>query len=142
MDLEVSKEIDRPVADVFRFFAEEHVRNHPRWDPDVELEQVGQGPLGKGSIVRRRVSRGGKAVEGAMEVVAFEPGRLFGTRIQDGPVESRGRATFAPLGAARTLLTIGVELPGPDEPELASRIRGLMERSAGNIKRLVEDEPR
>jgi hypothetical protein len=28
--IEVSEEIDRPVPIVFKFFAEDHVRNHPR----------------------------------------------------------------------------------------------------------------
>jgi hypothetical protein len=30
MEIQVSKEIHRPVADVWRFYAVEHVRNHPR----------------------------------------------------------------------------------------------------------------
>ncbi len=30
--------IDRPVSIVFHFYADEHVRNHPRWDPDIHLE--------------------------------------------------------------------------------------------------------
>lgn len=37
MKVEVSEEIERPVPVVFKFFAEDHVRNHPRWDPDIEL---------------------------------------------------------------------------------------------------------
>jgi hypothetical protein len=30
MDVQVSTEVERPVADVWRFYAVEHVRNHPR----------------------------------------------------------------------------------------------------------------
>ena len=32
-----SQVIDRPIDKVFHFFAVEHVRNHPRWDSDIEL---------------------------------------------------------------------------------------------------------
>jgi hypothetical protein len=41
----VSQVIDRAVADVFRFCAVDHVRNHPLWNPDLELEQVSEGPI-------------------------------------------------------------------------------------------------
>jgi hypothetical protein len=38
--VQVSTVINRPVADVFHFYAYEHVRNHPRWNPDMHPEQV------------------------------------------------------------------------------------------------------
>lgn len=44
MKVEVSQVIDRPVETVFRFYAHDHVRNHPRWDPMMELEQISDGP--------------------------------------------------------------------------------------------------
>jgi hypothetical protein len=44
--VDVSQEIDRPVADVFRLFAEQHVHNHPRWDPFMRLEQLGDSRHG------------------------------------------------------------------------------------------------
>ena len=37
MKLELSQVIDRPPAEVFRFIATNHVLNHPRWDPKMEL---------------------------------------------------------------------------------------------------------
>ena len=74
----VSQVIDRPVADVFHFFAEEHVRNHPRWDPFMRLEQISDGPIGVGTIIKRINSRSGTPVEGTMEVVEFEPNRAIG----------------------------------------------------------------
>ncbi len=43
--IETTEIIDRPLADVFRFYAVEHVRNHPRWDPDIELWLDKPGPL-------------------------------------------------------------------------------------------------
>ena len=35
VQIQVPVLIDRPVADVFHFYAHEHVHNHPRWDPDM-----------------------------------------------------------------------------------------------------------
>ena len=138
--LQVSQVIDRPVAKVFHFLAREHVRNHPRWDPDIELEQVSEGPIGVGTVIRRRNSRSGTPVEGTMEVVEFEPNRVFGTVIHDGPVEMRGRTTFEPEGDDQTTITIIVDLPGMDESMDKSFLTSRMERSVQNMKRLIESE--
>jgi hypothetical protein len=69
VQLQVSQLIDRPVDKVFHFFAHEHVRNHPRWDPDIELEQISDGPIGVGTMIRRRNTHSGTPVEGTMEEV-------------------------------------------------------------------------
>jgi len=140
VQIQVSQVIDRPVAKVFHFYAHEHVRNHPRWDPDIELEQVTGGPIGVGTVIRRRNSRSGTPVEGTMEVVEFEPDRAFGLIIHDGPVEMRGRATFEALGDNQTTLTTIVELPGMDESMDKSFLLSRLERSGQNIKKLIESE--
>jgi len=137
--VKVSKVIDRPVAEVFHFCAREHVRNHPRWDPDMQLEQVSDGPIGVGPIIRRRNTHGGTPVEGTMEVVEFEPDRAFGVVIREGPTETRGRVTFEAEGQERTTLTISAEFADMDE-SMESLITSLVERSARNIKRLIESE--
>jgi hypothetical protein len=139
-EIEVSQVIDRPVAEVFHFYADEHVGNHPRWDPDMELRQISQGPIGVGTMIHRRNSRSGTPVEGTMEVVEFERNRAFGTLIHDGPVEIRGRAIFEALRDDRTRLTIRVELPGMDESMDKSFLTSRMERSIQNIKQLIESQ--
>jgi len=109
--IEVSEEIDRPVPVVFNFFADDHVRNHQRWDPDIELWRHPDEPIGLGTIIHRRNSRSGIPVEGTIEVVEYEPNRAFGTVTRDGPVETDGRATFEEAGEGRTRLTIRAEMP-------------------------------
>ena len=136
---QVSQVINRPVAKVFHFYAHEHVRNHPRWDPDMQLEQVSDGPIGVGTIIRRRNTHFGTPVEGTMEVVEFEPDRAFGVVIHDGPTEVRGRVTFKAESQERTTLTISAESAGFDE-SMRSSFTSLMERSARNIKHLIESE--
>ena len=140
VQLQVSGLIDRPVAEVFHFIAHEHVRNHPRWDPDIELEQMSDGPIGVGTIIKRRNSRSGTPVEGTMEVVEFEPNRAMGTVIHDGPTEMRGRMTFEALSDDETSLTIDVELPGLDESMDTNFLTSMIERSVRNMKQLIESE--
>jgi hypothetical protein len=139
MRVQVSEVIDRPVAEVFHFYAHEHVRNHPRWDPDMQLEQVSDGPIGVGTIIRRRKTHSGTPVEGTMEVVEFEPNRTMEAVIHDGPTVTRGRATFKAESQERTTLTISAEFADMDE-SMESLITSLMERSARNIKHLIESE--
>ena len=138
--LQVSQVIDCPVADVFQFYAREHVRNHPRWDPDIELDQVSEGPMGTGTLIRRRNSRSGTPVEGTMEVVEFEPNRAFRVVIHEGPAEMHGRTTFQALGDHQTMITISAEIPSMDDSMDTSFLTSRMERSAQNVKQLVECE--
>lgn len=140
VQFEISQVIDRPVAKVFQFLARDHVRNHPRWDPDMELEQVSEGPIRVGTIIRRRNSRYGTPVEGRMEVVEFEPDRAFAVVIHDGPVEIRGRTIFEAVSDSQTSVTTIVELPGADESMDRSFLASRLERSARNQKQLIESE--
>ena len=137
--VQVSEVIDRSVAEVFRFQAIEHVRNHPRWDPFMRLEQVSDGPISVGTIIKRINSRSGTPVEGIMEVVEFEPNRAIGMIIHDGPVEMRGRTTFEAVSDGQTTLTINVEIPSMDE-SMEGMMRGAIQKSLQNIKQLIESE--
>lgn len=77
MQLDVSEVIDRPLADVFRFHAVKHVQNHPRWDPDMELEQLTEGPIGVGTVIRRRHTHYGEPIGARSRSSSTNPiGRL------------------------------------------------------------------
>jgi len=136
--IEVSEEVDRPVPVVFKFFADDHVRNHPRWDPDIELWRESDEPIGLGTIIQRRNSRSGTVVEGTMEVVEYEPNRAFGTVTREGPMEIPGRATFEEVGEGRTRLTIRAEMP--IDESMKDRMSGLVQQSIRTIKELIEAE--
>jgi hypothetical protein len=135
-----SQVIDRPLADVFQFYAREHVRNHPRWDPDIELEQVSDGPIGVGTIIRRRNSRSGTPIEGSMEVVEYVPNQAIAMIIHDGPVEMRGRTTFEPVSDHQTTISTFIELPGMDDSMDKSFLLSRLDRSGRNMKQLIEAE--
>ena len=138
--IQVSNIVDRPVEKVFHFYAAEHVRNHPRWDPDIDLWREFDGPLGVGTLIHRRNRRSGTPVEGTVKVVELEPNRVFGVLIHDGPVEMQGRVTFEAPAPDRTTITTSVELPGMDESMDTSFLVSRMERSARNIKQVMESE--
>ena len=133
--IQISEVIDRSVTEVFRFYALEHVRNHPRWDPFMQLEQVTDGPIGIGTIIKRINSRSGRpVVEGTMEVVEFEPDRAIGMITHDGPVEIHGRVTFEAVGGDQTILTLHVEFLGMDE-STGSMMKSAIQKRLATIQR-------
>lgn len=137
--IQVPQVIDRPVEKVFHFYADEHVRNHPRWDPDMQLEQISDGPIAVGTVIRRRNTHSGTPVDGTMEVVEFERNKAFGVVIHDGPSVTHGRVTFETVNEKQTILTIHAEFTDMDE-SMQSRMTSMVERSARNIKQLFESE--
>jgi len=132
--------INRPLADVFHFYAYEHVRNHPRWDADIKLEKVSEGPIGVGTIIHRVNSRSGTPVEGTMEVVEYEPNKALAMVIHDGNAEMRGRTTFEALNDHQTSLTTFIEIPGMDDSMDKSFLLSRLERSGEIRKQLMETE--
>jgi hypothetical protein len=63
----------------------------------------------------------------------------MGVVIHDGPSETRGRVTFKPESDDRTTLTISADFADMDE-SMKPVITGLVQRSARNIKHLIESE--
>lgn len=138
VSVEVSEVIERPVEAVFNFYADHHVQNHPRWDPDIELWLDSDEPLRVGKIIRRRNSRSGTPVEGTIEVVEFERDRAFGVVIREGSMEVPGRATFESLEPNLTKLTVAADFPVDDSME--SALATGMKRSVTTIKQMMEEE--
>jgi hypothetical protein len=137
--VELAQEIERPVGVVFRFYADDHVRNHPRWDPDIELWLDADEPIGVGTVIRRRNSRSGTPVDGTMEVVEFDRDRAFAVLTHDGPMEIRGRATFDAVTPNTTRLTLFAEIPELDEA-MQGPMTEAIQRSHRRMKELIELE--
>jgi hypothetical protein len=132
--LDVSESIERPPADVFRFVATDHVKNHPRWDPQMSLVQETPGPIGVGTRIRRSRSGGETPVEGEMEITEFDPDRRMGAVIRDGPVELRSLMTVEPEGETGSRLTFTVESDDAPLDMMEEPIKGSLRR----IKEMVE----
>jgi hypothetical protein len=138
--IKLSQVIDRPVSTVFHFVAVQHVRNHPRWDPDIELWLDSDTPITVGTIIHRRNSRSGTPVEGTMEVVEFEPNHAMGTVIREGPAEMHARMTFEAVNESQTRIKTVIDIPGMDASMDTSFIISRLERSGRNRKQLIESE--
>lgn len=131
--------IDHPIAKVFQFHAVDHVQNHPRWDPDIKLEQLTDGPMGVGTMIKRINSRSGKPVEGTMEVTEFEPNNAVTMLIHDGPVKLTARATYRAESKDQTRLTMKIEFPDLDELD-TDMLETAMQGSIRNVNQLLTSE--
>ena len=74
-----------------------------------------------------------------MEVTEIEPQKVMSVKTQDGPMAINGSAHFDALGERVTQLTLAAEVLGMVD-SMEEIIRRLMERSASNIKSLIESE--
>ena len=139
MKLSGSTVIDRPPAVVWQFIATDHVRNHPRWDPKMELRQITKGASGVGTRIHRRHTRLGASIEGTMEIVEFRPPRAMGAVIHDntptGELEVRSRMTME-SEKGRTKLTINLDIPAMT----ASMDPTMIDASLARMKELIEAE--
>ena len=140
LQLQSSQVIERSVDKVFHFYAVDHVRNHPRWDLDIELWLDFDKPIGVGTIIHRRNKRSGTPVEGTMEVVEFEPNRVIAMVIHDGPAEMRGRTTFEAISDNQTKITLIIDIPGMDASTDKTFLNSRLESSAQIRKQLIELE--
>jgi hypothetical protein len=125
---------------VFHFYAEEHVHNHPRWDPDIELWLDNDEPLKVGTIIHRRNKRSGTPIEGTMEVTEFEINRVVAMVIHDGPAVMIGRTTFEAINDHQTRITILIDIPWMDANTDKTFLNNKLERSAQIRKQLMEAE--
>jgi hypothetical protein len=140
LQFESTQVIDRPIDKVFHFFAVEHVRNHPRWDSDIELWLDSDAPIGVGTIIHRRNKRSGTPVEGTMEVLEFEINRAVAMLIHDGPAVMYGRTTFEALNPNQTRITTIIDIPAMDENTDKTFLNSRLEHSAQIRKKLMESE--
>ena len=140
LQFESTQVIDRSIDKVFHFYAVEHVRNHPRWDSDIELWLDSDDPIGVGTIIQRRNKRNGTPVEGTMEVVEFEPNRVLAMVIHDGPAEMRGRTTFEALNDNQTRITTIINIPWMDENTDKTFMNSRLEHAAQIRRHLMESE--
>jgi len=140
LQFESSEVIDRPIDKVFHFFAVEHVRNHPRWDSDIELWLDNDAPLTVGTVIHRRNKRGGKVVEGTMKVIEFEMNRVMAMEVHDGPAIMYGRTTFEAINENQTKITTIIDIPWMDENADRTFLNNRLAQVSQIRKQLMESE--
>ena len=129
-----------PSPTYFHFYADEHVKHHSRWDPDIQLENRSGEPLHVGSVLRRQNTRSGTPIQGSMEVGGIRARRSIGMLIHDGPAQMRGLAMFEPVTEGRTRITVTIDLPGKEPKVDTTRMAGGLQRTLDTLKQLVESE--
>jgi carbon monoxide dehydrogenase subunit G len=139
ISFEHSVTIDRPIETVFAYLTD--VRNLPRWQQGVvEIRPADQ--MGLGATFTEVRSFLGKRIESTLEVVEYEPARLFSIRVVSGPIPFEVKHRLDAIGGGTR---IGIE--GSGEPggffKLAEGLVGRQaERAAkkdfASLKKVLE----
>lgn len=137
MRIELSEVINHPISDVFAFYADDHLENHPRWDPQMQLSLATDGEIGIGTVFNRRHTHFGEPVEGSMTVIEFERDQAFGLAIDDGNGEFYGRLRFEPVGESATRVSALVDVPGMPDDADSSLLESITERWLHNTEDLL-----
>jgi uncharacterized protein YndB with AHSA1/START domain len=95
LDFVIETEIARSPADVFAFVTD--ATNLAKWQTNtVSAVPEPAGPIGLGTRIREVHRAGRVEFSELVEVVEYEPGRVFGMRVIEGqPIH--GRITFEPI---------------------------------------------
>ena len=133
----MSEVINHPISDVFKFYADDHLDNHSRWDPEMQLSLATDGEVGIGTVFNRRHTHFGDPVEGSMTVIEFERNQAFELAIDDGNGEFYGRLRFEAVGDSATKVSLQVDVPGMSENADISLLRSITERWLHNTENLI-----
>jgi len=136
--IELSEVIDHPISDVLAFYADDHLENHPRWDPEMQLSLATDGDVGIGTVFNRRHTHFGDPVEGSMTVIEFERDELFGLAIDDGFGEVYARLGFEKASDSSTNVSAIVDVPSMPDSADASVLMAVTERWLHNTEDLID----
>lgn len=93
IDFVIEREIGRPPSDVFAYMVD--ATKLATWQKNT-VSAVPDGPMGLGTKIREvHRAPGGKQIETLVEVVDYEPDRVFGMRITEG-IPVHGQITLEP----------------------------------------------
>lgn len=137
MRIEMSELVNHPVSDVFKFYVDDHLENHPRWDHEMELSLATDGQIGIGTVFNRRHTHFGDPVEGSMRVIELERDQRFGLAINDGFGEFYGRLRFESVDDVTTRISALVDVPGMADDADDSLLRAITERWLHNTEDLI-----
>ena len=137
MKIELSEVIAHPISDVFEFYVDDHLVNHPRWDHEMQLSLATDGKVGIGTVFDRRHTHFGDPVEGQMTVIELERDETFGLVVDDGMGEWFGRLSFEPVDESNTRVRVLVDMPGiPDDAD-KTLLMSVTRRWLDNTEQLI-----
>jgi uncharacterized membrane protein len=118
--------IDRPVDQVFAFFADPG--NDQRWREHVK-EIAAEGPVGMGSTIHQVVAGpGGRGIHADIEVTGYEPPSRYAFKVIAGPVRPVGEFRFAGApGGTEVSFSLEAELGGLKKLFMAKPVQRSMD---------------
>jgi len=133
-------DVARPAHEVFAYLTDPSSLRE--WQGTHEVEQLTDGPIGRGARFREVHLIMGRRLESITEVVAYEPDRRFHVRVVSGPVPIDGIWELVSV-ANGTRVHFSTEGRGPPaarllEPLMAIAIRRRFRRQHVRLKRAVE----
>lgn len=137
MKIEMSEVIDHPITDVFSFYADQHLVNHPRWDPEMRLSIATDGEVGIGTVFNRYHTHFGDPIEGTMTVIDFERNQTFGLAVDDGFGEFYGRLTFEPINEGTTRVSMLLDVPHMSDTDDDTLLLKVARRWLDNAEALI-----
>ena len=141
IDFTVETQIDRPIGEVFAYAIDPD--RLASWQTNtVSARREDEGPYGVGSRLREvHRAPGGKELESIVEVVEFEPDRVFALEVKEGtPVHAH--MTFDPAGdGTRMRFRAHGRLTGPTrliEPLVGRMLRRQFTEQVATLKEVLE----
>jgi uncharacterized membrane protein len=131
--------VNRPAEEVFAYLAD--VRNLPEWQGEV-IEARPEGEAGVGARFVEVRSFLGKRMESTIEIVEYEPGRLFTIKVIEGPIPFEVRHTLEAHGDSTRVQVVGEGEPGGffklAEGLVTRKVQKAAEKDFAKLKQVLE----
>jgi uncharacterized membrane protein len=126
--------INRPIEDVFAFFADGE--NDPLWRPTVK-EIKRDGPLQVGTRYRLRIAGpGGGIIPADFEITQYRPTERVDFKVIAGPVRPTGSYRFTDKGTATDVtFELQAELTGMKKMLMGTAVQKSMDDEMANLDR-------
>ena len=142
--LEVSVVIKRPVEEVFSYVNDP--TNETTWSSGlVESNQISEGPVGVGTIMKEVNRILGKNIENIYEITEYEPNRRYSCKSISGPFPWQGTFTFNSVkGGTKVTMVSEFQIGGffkLAEPIVLRMAKRQFKADFNNLKDLLEAQP-
>ncbi len=140
--VEVSRLINRPVAEVFDYVAN-HPENITEWGVGwLEMERTSEGAMRPGATFRSVGKFLGKRIEQTYEVTEYVPNESVAAKSTSGPLATQWRYTFEPQDGATRVTGVAEFEPGGlfklANPLIEAAAKRQLETDLSNLKDLLE----
>ena len=141
INFDINTLVDRPIEDVFAFLS--NPLNTPKWQVMIKsVEQAIPGAVGIGSKFNMSAEMMGRAMQGLMEVTAYEPPSKFGFTNKAGPMEMTITFTLKSVGTG-TKVNLNIQgNPGGilklAEGPMTNQMKSQMEANIARLKSVLE----